>query len=506
MKKTPDPFFATVRRAVLAIAIVVSACYIGGRAQSLDPPPPDRTGVLKLQHDIDTLLANPALERGSWGILVKSLSGGETLYSRDARKLLMPASNMKIVTLAVAAQLLGWNYTYETRLAASGPIHDGVLDGDLIVIGSGDPSMDDWDGAASRVFRGWAGMLKAAGIRTISGRIVGDGRAFGDEPFGIGWAWDDLDNSYGTSIGGLQFNENTARLVIEPAATAGQAAAIRLLQAGSGLVVRNGVTTTEDRPLSITTQRLAGSPLLDVRGSVRMDRPAARPILVNVSVVDPALYFATALRDSLIASGIEVRGPAVDIVNLDDPPKVDGPPLLTYGSPPLTELAVTMMKNSQNLYAESMLRAVGGNPATLQAARSAVESVLQSWGIGSGDVVIADGSGLSRNDLVTSDALVAILTHERNDEASREPFERSLPIAGVDGTLAFRMKGTVADRNVHAKTGSFSNARSASGYVTDADGQPLVFSIISNNFGISPDVIERTEDAIMIRLAEFTRR
>src|SRR5204863_5899844 len=133
-------------------------------------------------------------------IVVRSLAANETLYELNGRRLLVPASNMKIATLAAAAERLGWDFSFETRLVANGSIADGVLDGDLVVIGSGDPSIDDWDGAATKLFRDWAEQLKSAGIKTITGRLIGDDNAFDDDPFGSGWAWDDLGASFATGI------------------------------------------------------------------------------------------------------------------------------------------------------------------------------------------------------------------------------------------------------------------------------------------------------------------
>ena len=205
---------------------------------------PTSGAIFELQRDINRLLDTPELERGTWGVLVTSLAHDDALYSLNARKLLIPASNMKLATLAAAAERLGWQYTYETRLVAFGSIHDRRLDGDLVVVGSGDPSIDNWDGAATRLFGTWAERLKAAGNRSVAGRIIGDDRAFADEAFGAGWAWDDLDRRYAAAVGALQFNENTAQLVVTPAAFANSPAMILLRPPTSGLIVQGGVTTT----------------------------------------------------------------------------------------------------------------------------------------------------------------------------------------------------------------------------------------------------------------------
>ena len=503
------------RRAVHA-TIAATACAgalslgLPARTSGLAPlsaqeAAPHASAVDQLRQDLDRILSAPAFERATWGVAVRSLAAQDTLYALNARKLLMPASNMKVLTLAAAAERLGWDFTYETRLATAAPVRDGVLDGDLVVVGAGDPSIDDWDGAATRLFQSWVDELKAQGIRAVSGRLVGDDREFDGDALGVGWAWDDLDNSYGTGVGALQFNENTARLLVVPGASPGLPADVSIQQPGSGLSVRGRVTTTAaGTPASIATRRLVGSGVLDVFGSVPVGRRGPGP---NVSVTNPTIYFLTALQAALASAGIEIRGGITGVDAATAPPDASLQVFASHRSPPLSELAATMMKNSQNLYAETLLRTLGGQPATLDGGRRALQAVLQEWGVHStADLVVADGSGLSRDDLVTPEAMLTILAHVAGDEQLRGPFQAALPVAGVDGTLAQRMKGTPAAGNVRAKTGSFSNARAIAGYVTSADGEPLVFSIEANNFGVAPSVVERAEDAIVVRLARFSRR
>jgi D-alanyl-D-alanine carboxypeptidase/D-alanyl-D-alanine-endopeptidase (penicillin-binding protein 4) len=481
----------------------LAACRAAPRP-NLTPASPASSAVLHLQRDIDGLIAAPGLDHSSWGVVVRSLTNDVTLYALNARKLLMPASTMKIVTLAAAAERLRWDFSYETRLVAAGTLGAGVLHGDLVVVGTGDPSIDDWDGAASRLFQGWGEQLKAAGVRTVTGRVIGNGSAFDDKPFGAGWAWDDLSASYAAGVSALQFNENTAQVSVMPGSTAGDPASVTIAPSGTSLVVRNMLTTSPSEvPPSIDVRRLPGSTTLEVRGSVPAGSARATR---NISVDNPTLYFVAALRDALIADGIDIRGPAVDIDEVADPPSRDrGTLLLTHRSPPLSTLAETMIKLSQNLYAETLLKSVGASAGagTAEAGRRAAASVVREWGVEPADLVIADGSGLSRDNLATPEAIVTILTHVDRDDRLRAPFEAALPVAGRDGTLALRMRGTAAEGNARAKTGSFSNARGLSGFVRTADDEPLVFCIIVNNFGTSPEVVEQTMDAIVVRLASF---
>jgi serine-type D-Ala-D-Ala carboxypeptidase/endopeptidase (penicillin-binding protein 4) len=489
----------------VVLAVGLAACRAAPRP-NLTPASPASNAVLRLQRDIDGLIGAPSLDHSSWGVVVTSLANDVTLYALNPRRLLVPASTMKIVTLAAAAERLRWDFSYETRLAGVGALGAGVLDGDLVVVGTGDPSIEDWDGAASRLFQNWGEQLKAAGVRMVTGRVIGDDNAFDDEPLGAGWAWDDLSASYATGVGALQFNENTAQISVTAGSSVGDPASVTIAPRGTSLVVRDRVkTSAADVPPSIAVRRLPGSTALEVRGSVPVG--AAREVR-NISVDNPTLYFVAALRDALIADGIDIRGPAVDIDEIADPPSRDGGTLLvTHRSPPLSTLAETMIKLSQNLYAETLLKSLGAaaGVGTAEAGRSAAVSIVREWGVTPADLVIADGSGLSRYNLATPAAIVTILTHVDRDERLRAPFEAALPVAGRDGTLAQRMRGTAAEGNARAKTGSFSNARALSGYVRTADDEPLVFSIIVNNFGTTSDVVEQTMDSIVVRLASFRR-
>ena len=442
------------------------------------------------------------LEHSYWAVLVKSLKTGETLYSMNARKLMMPASNLKIVTLAAAAERLGWDFRYETRIYAAGPIDAGMLLGDLVVVGSGDPSVTEKD--ADALFADWAGRLRSAGIRAITGRVIGDDDAFEDRGLGFGWSWDDVPDDYAAGVSALQFNENAVRVTIAPGPGPGDTAGVSVSPPAGGLAIVSGVTTSAPgTSTSIATARLPGSMRLELRGSIPAGAP---PATLTVSVENPTLFFAGALRDALIANGIDVRGPAVDIDDVHDAAPHQPAPLVSYRSPPLSTLAVRLMKVSQNLYAETFLKTLcAETPRTAECGRKEAATVLQSWGIGADALIQRDGSGLSRYDYVTADALAAILAHVDRDERLRGPFESALPIAGRDGTLANRMKGTPAEGNARAKTGSMSNVRGLSGYVTTADGEPLVFSILANNFETPAATINDAADKIVVALASFRR-
>jgi D-alanyl-D-alanine carboxypeptidase/D-alanyl-D-alanine-endopeptidase (penicillin-binding protein 4) len=376
-------------------------------------------------------------------------------------------------------------------LRAAGPIDNGVLAGDLVVVGSGDPSLTAADGMADRVFADWAARLKAAGIRRVAGRIVGDGTALGAIPYGDGWMWDDLVDEYSAGVTALQLNEDAVRVEVAPGPSAGASAGITVTPVSGGITIDNNViTSAAGTDPSVIMRRLPGVSRLDVGGTIPLGHA---PIAAGVSVADPTQFFVDALRAALVRDGIDVQQSAIR--NPQSAAR-EGRTLVEYRSPPLSTLALRLMKISQNQYAETLFRTVGGRDGVLQ--------VLQPWGVAPADLIQRDGSGLSRYDLVTPQAFVTILTHIARSPKLKEPFEASLPIAGDLG-LTTRMKGTPAEGNAHAKTGSMTAVRALSGYVMAADGEPLVFSILANNFDAEPATINRATDAIVVRLARFTR-
>jgi D-alanyl-D-alanine carboxypeptidase/D-alanyl-D-alanine-endopeptidase (penicillin-binding protein 4) len=513
------------RSSTIAVALVATAaCHAPTKPASSPAAPQVSPSVAQLRRDLEGILNDPALSRATWGVLVQSLRNGETLFAWNPQKLLLPASNMKLVTLAAAAAQLGWDYTYRTQLFARGAISAGVLTGDLIVVGSGDPSVGNVDGSADRVFGEWADRLKQLGVTRIDGRIVGDDKAFDDEILGFGWSWDDLTEDYAAGVGALQFNENGIRLSVSPGPAPGSAAALSVDPPESGIVVVNSVRTGEaGAAANLSAHRLPGQTTLVVAGTVPAG--ATAPAVLRLAVDNPTLFFVRALRRSLIARGIDVRGPAVDMDDLATPiDRAGATPVAEHRSPPLSVLAVRLMKVSQNQYAETFLKTLGldrtereasktereasaerHDEATAVKGRTVAQQLFRDWGVDAGSLIIRDGSGLSRYDYVTAQALVTILAHVYKDAKLYEPFAASLPTPGTDGTLANRLKGTAAEHRLRAKTGSMSQVRTLSGYITTADDEPLAFSILANNFDTTADVINRATDAMIVKLAEFKR-
>jgi D-alanyl-D-alanine carboxypeptidase/D-alanyl-D-alanine-endopeptidase (penicillin-binding protein 4) len=450
----------------------------------------------------------PPVSRALWAVDVRSLETGEVLFTLNPDRLVMPASNMKIVTMAAAAERLGWDYRFETTLVSAAPVRNGVLEGDLVIVGSGDPSINERDGRAAQVFDEWAAALRAAGVEAIAGRLVADDRAFETERLGAGWSWDDLAYGYAAPVSALQFGEDLVTLTVTPGATPGAPATVTVAPDTSGLVVESRVATgAAESRLSLDLQRLPGQRLLRVTGTV----PAgSHPATRTASVDDPAEVFARATEAALTARGIEVReGIAVAGRAADTKIRHEGERVLVRSlSPPLADIGAVLMKASQNLYAETLLRALSHEDGrgSIETGRRAVGEVLERWGLDTDALVQYDGSGLSRYNYVTASLVVGILSHLYGDARHREPFLATLPVGGRDGTISGRFRDTRAAGNVRAKTGSIANVRALSGYVTTLDSEDLVFSIIANHFTVPSSLIDHATDTAVERLATFSRR
>jgi D-alanyl-D-alanine carboxypeptidase/D-alanyl-D-alanine-endopeptidase (penicillin-binding protein 4) len=287
------------------------------------------------------------------------------------------------------------------------------------------------------------------------------------------------------------------------------AASASLVDPGSGLTLDNALRTgPAGAPASIDLTRAPGSTRLTLSGTV----PAhAAAIAVEAAVPNPTAYFASTLRAALIARGIVVRRQAADIDSAPPGPfPTDAPVLLTWPSASLADIGKRLMKVSQNLYAETLLRELAvsdGHQAAAREGANVVRSTLKAWGVADGGIAVADGSGLSRYNLVSPTALVRVLAHVYSDPRLKDGWMAAMPVGGVDGTLGKRLKGTPAEGRVHAKTGSLSGVRGLSGYIESAGGEWFVFSILANNFA-APTTgadVEHVMDEAMARLATFTR-
>ncbi|HEX8672954.1 MAG TPA: D-alanyl-D-alanine carboxypeptidase/D-alanyl-D-alanine-endopeptidase [Longimicrobium sp.] len=487
------------RIVIAAAALALGAC---APARPALAPAPARAPIAV---GLDSIFGDTLFARAEWGVIVRSLETGETLYRRNAEKLFVPASNQKIVTGASALETLGPDFRYPTALEAEGPVRDGVLAGNLVVRGSGDPTISARFGGVRPLFRAWADSLRARGITRIAGAVVGNDDVFDDVALGRGWAWDDLDASYSAEVGGLQLNEGYVTVRVGPGPTPGAPAIITLEPATAYLPVTvNATTGAPGSARNVEATRAPLGPGIVVTGTAPSD---STPEEIEVAVRDNTLFFAHVLREALIEAGIRVDGPALDDDARPDTARRATTPLFVHTSPPMPEVLAAFLKPSQNQYGEILLKTMGRrirNAGTAQAGLAVEDSLARAWQLPRGGFRAADGSGLSRYNLVAPEHLVALL-----ERMTRSPnyavFYAAMPVAGVDGTLRNRMKGTPLAGNVHAKTGTLSGVRSLSGYLTTAAGERMVFSILVNNHTLSAAAADRLAEAALLRVYNHPR-
>jgi serine-type D-Ala-D-Ala carboxypeptidase/endopeptidase (penicillin-binding protein 4) len=466
------------------------------------PSPSPVNPLERLRADISAAVQMPGVQRGAWGIAVHSLTSDERLFELNARTLLVPASASKLVSVASAAEAVGWDYRFETTLRGTGPIADGTLHGDLLVAGSGDPSIG---GRAGDDLGAFVDALKALGIRRIDGRVIGDDDAIEEPRPQLAWAWDDLGYATGAIFGALNLTENRMQVTVSPGAHEGSPTTLGVEPHAAYRPLANRTVTgaAGSTPLVWPEQR-PGDTFLTIAGSV----PAgATPARLTVSAGNPTFWFASVLRHRLLKDGIEVTGEAFDVDDvIPAPDRATSMVLYTYKSPSLAAIAQPLLKESINLYGEAFFRlnAPPGSFPTNDAALEGLRTRLASWGVPPDGQQLVDGSGLSRRNVISPETLLIVLRRMAAG-GTTGPFMTALPLAGTDGSLAGRMTGTAAHANVRAKTGTMSNVRALAGYVTTRDGEPLAFVIMVNNFEGPGAAALKAIDAIAVRLADFSR-
>jgi D-alanyl-D-alanine carboxypeptidase/D-alanyl-D-alanine-endopeptidase (penicillin-binding protein 4) len=359
----------------------------------------------------------------------------------------MPASNQKVLTAAVALAQLGPDYRFTTVIGTRGTRKDSVLTGDLIVVGTGDPTISDrFHGNAATAMEAIADSIRARGITRVTGALVQGGNAFPDSIYGYGWEWDDLTGSSGAPVDELLYNE--------------------------GMVQRPAVIDGRDTTIRVAT-RTPGYAYLS------------------------ALYLALSRRrvgvEGLVRLEIDTLAAPYDTI-------------YTFQSPPLSEILKHFMKPSQNQIGEVLLKTVGREKTGIGVADSGAAVItrqLYDWGVDSSGVIVYDGSGLSRHNLVSPETMVKTLVAMMRDSTTFAVFYDALPIAGVDGTIRNRMTGTPAENNLRAKTGTIEFVRSLSGYVSTATDDLLVFALLTNHFTVPVSEVTQLQDAIGVLLANY---
>ena len=468
---------------------------------------------------------------------IVSLDTGTVIFEQDSHKFVRPASNMKIYTVATAFEKLTPDYRFVTSVYAKEKLDDdGKVKGDLIIYGRGDPSIAARfnDGDYFKGINALADRIVAAGVKRIKGDLVGDESYFDGDRFGSGWTWQDLQWSYGAPVSSLTVNDNAIDLTIKPAPKAGAAVVITTGPPATSFmtIVNQATTTAKGTKSDLRIHRGLGANVLEISGTLAVGDEGYTG---GVAIPDPALAFVAMLRDALIKRGVKIDGrlrtvsartggsivPVAPASSATDAGRMPTLPALveiaSLPSAPFNDIAAHTLKPSQNLYTELILRTLGkmrksappaadvtrrASQTDEDAGLAAVRDFLKQAGVSESQLNLDDGSGLSRSDMIMADATAQLLTFMTKHRYFNQ-FRDALPIAGVDGTLRNRMKGTAAERNVRAKTGTLSSVASLGGYVTTAGGERLVFSMMLNNFQDASALRRDSIDAIAVLLASF---
>ncbi|HUR36436.1 MAG TPA: D-alanyl-D-alanine carboxypeptidase/D-alanyl-D-alanine-endopeptidase [Terriglobales bacterium] len=502
---------------------------------------------LALAQKIGDLMADPAVARGFWGVHVVSLETGKTILELNPDKLFTPASNTKLFTTATALALLGPDFKTQTTVETTGTIDlHGRLSGDIILVGRGDPNLSgrvlpyamrtERKTPHLKVLEELADQVVAKGVKVVDGDIVGDDSFFSFERFPEGWASDDLMWEYGAPVSALTVNDNVLFLNVLPGSSVGDKAFLRMDPDSTFYELDNRITTTAaaSGPRKISIDRQPGSRTITLWGTIPLDDTGDSEAL---AIEDPAEFAAQAFRGMLQQRGVVVRGKQRAFhVPLANMPAVvgevaggNGQPSRALGggaeaiaakpslparqvlakrdSAPLSDDVRVINKISQNLHAEIALRMVGqqkGKASTLEASLEAMKALLSQAGIQPEEYNFSDGSGLSRQNLITPRAVTKLLLF-----ADSQPwgsiYRDTLPVAGVDGSLSERMKATVAQGRVSAKTGTLGNVNALGGYITTLRGERLAFSVFSNHHKLTSRGAVKVIDKIIEAIADDGR-
>ncbi len=481
--------------------------------QSLALPQP----IAALGGDLNRLIDSPGRPADRWRVMGVARDRGDTIFAHQPDLALAPASNMKLFTTAAALYYLGPNFRYGTYLLSDGPVRNGVLQGDLVVYGTGDPTLSDrFFNSKTAVWEAFADSLAALGVREIQGDVVGDASYFDDDGVGLGWQHSYMNAAYAAPVGALSFNENIVTLRITPGEQPGWRPTILKVPGGEGISIVNLATTVAGGRTWIAVDRAAYDGPIVVRGNIAA---GGSPVWRAVPVADPARYAAAVLREVLERRGIVVRGGIRAVHDRANSPVTgrttfapafdEGAAvyvLAAHQSPTMQEILSVVNKKSHNLYAEAVLRTVGrvalGDGSAHGGARAVTNLLATEFDTTALALQMYDGSGLSVLNRVSARTMTDLLAF-----MARSPvwasYWATLPEAGDPGGLR-RMHQTQAAGNLRAKTGTINYVSALSGYVRAANGERLAFSIISNNVP-STWRAKRVEDAIGIRLARFDR-
>jgi D-alanyl-D-alanine carboxypeptidase/D-alanyl-D-alanine-endopeptidase (penicillin-binding protein 4) len=483
--------------------VIVAAWIVAGAAAAAAAAPAPKAEVAwraRVERAVRAF-GSGDLRHAIVGVEVRRVATGAVLYRKNADISLTPASTLKLVTTAAALDAYGPDVRFATTVQArTPPSADGFVAGDLYLVGNGDPSLSRELGAHPErgVFDLLAESLREKGVRRVSGRVIGSDAAFAGERRGHDWSWEDLVWWYGAEAAGLTFADGAADLKISAGAAAGEPVRVARHPASDYYRVESqAVTCAPGVEPSFTLDRPLGQNVIKLSGCLAPSTPTLDRF---VALEDPVLYAATVFTEALRAQGIEVAGPPAALAA---PPPAGLAVLTSYSGAPLAEILKDVNKPSHNLRAEMLLRLVGlkvKGEGSADAGVAALGEFLKAHDVDTSGWDLVDGCGQARADLVTAhglaDLLVAMARHPQ-----AEAYRASLPVAGVDGTLAGRLRGARTAAHLVAKTGTLRHVTALAGYATPVAGEPLAFVILVNHATTPMEEVRAAVDQVAAAIA-----
>jgi serine-type D-Ala-D-Ala carboxypeptidase/endopeptidase (penicillin-binding protein 4) len=516
--------------ALLMLALLCAIPSVRAQSPPAKPPaaaPEQRAGVARFRNRVEAVLAEARAQKAYFGMLVEDAETGEILYDLNADRSFTPASNTKLFTTAIAMATLGPEYRFHTTIETRGTLDaDGRLNGDLVFVGRGDPDLSnrkfpyagkvEREGPADKVLEEMADAVVAKGVKEIAGDIVADDSYFPYDPYPAGWEVGDLYFSFGAPVSAIALDDNTIAIEVRPGSQVGASAQVDIEPwDGHGSIECQITTGPADSKVQFEVVRQPGPLPTLLRGLIPFGH---EPVKLDLAMDEPAVYTARVLKQLLETRGVWVTGQArshhallPSSVGLPEATaeapkslKEDSLVLAEHVSPPLLEIIRVLHKVSQNLHSEMLLRTVAREKTgvgSTDAGLKVEQEFLKSIGIAEGEVVLGDGSGLSRNNLVTPRATVALLRWIATQPWG-EAYISTLPVAGRDGTLETRLKNTPAANRIEAKTGAHEHVRAMSGFATTLRGERLVFSLFENNSPLNGHDAVASLDSIGLAMVE----
>lgn len=502
-----------MKRIIILLSVIISvfSCAIAPAKTKIKAPELRTLSKDELTSEIRGVISRPQMKDANIGVLIVDAKTNEVLFSQNEDKFYRPASTNKLLTTSAALFTLGRDFKYETKLCANGAIKDGVLNGDLVIVGMGDPSFsprftkdkDDITG----IFKQWADELAKKGVKRIKGDIIGDDDFFDDDYFLDSWYAGERGEWFSAEVSGLAFNDNCVDLFVKGGEKEGDPAEISVKPPTDYVKIINGIKTVEKNPRDMYFDRDDKSNDIKATGEIA----AGKTQRAWATVYNPTLFCVTVFKDTLKEKGISVDGIANDIDSYPDKSRYKSSltTIAVYESPQLIEMVNVINRISHNFYAEHIYKGLGkmvkGDGSFANGAL-AVQDFLKKNNIYKEGHVMVDGSGLSYKNQVSPRMFVDLLSYIYKSDMF-DAFQYSLPEGGIRGSLSARFKGSDKEKflgqQIYAKTGFIRKVTTLCGYVKPEKGRDVIFSFLLNDYNCSNKEARDTIDAAMCLVSEY---